>query len=551
MRKSVAIKRSYLFVILIFLLSSVFTTGYVRAEVAGPGWHTGIIRPDSTDNVTSQPTSLQDSPPIMNNLETMNMAATASATSSSGSDEIAELARALQYDPKLIYDYVHNHIDYVPYYGLHKGALLTYLDGSGNDFDQAALMIALLEESAGKNPDVTIETVRFVHGDMTASVDQLANWFGVDADWNIVRSVLFAGGIPHNQAPCTDSCMLRRIWVKAIINGSNYHFDPALKSYEYIDGIDIGSALLYNQADLLNAAGGDIGADYVQTLNEEGIRSKLSEYTSNLISEIRSQYPNSEMSEIVGGRKIIQTNLDAYTPLSALPYLDSNGAWNPSSVPDSHQARLNIILVREDNRNIFMGIDKHFKTAEIAGRRLTLTFSGNGIPELRLDGAVESTGIAYENTYELYIFIDHPFVLQDLNGNPLLDNNGNPYTNSDGTPLSTMADQYAFYKIAPGMSYAIISDFGGTADALLEKRQKMLGQYIDQGLPNGSEEMMGESLNIMGFNWMKQFFLFNQLLSNLADTVYINYHNIGIMAQEEGYYIDLKQLYGTAMSKHG
>jgi hypothetical protein len=80
MRKSVAIKRSYLFVILIFLLSSVFTTGYVRAEVAGPGWHTGIIRPDSTDNVTSQPTSLQDSPPIMNNLETMNMAATASAT---------------------------------------------------------------------------------------------------------------------------------------------------------------------------------------------------------------------------------------------------------------------------------------------------------------------------------------------------------------------------------------------------------------------------------------------------------------------------------------
>jgi YD repeat-containing protein len=553
MRKSVAVKRSFLFTVLIFLLFSVFTTGYVRAEIAGPGWHTGILKPDSTDNVGTLPTSLQDIPSIENNnLETVNMASTASTTSSSGSDEIAELARALQYDPKLIYDYVHNHIEYVPYYGLHKGALLTYLDGSGNDFDQAGLMIALLLESVGKNPDVTIETVRYVRGDMTASVDQLANWLGVDADWNIVRGVLLFGGIPHNQAFCTDSCMLRRIWVKAKINGSNYHFDPAFKSYEYIDGIDIGSALIYSQTDLLNSAGGDIGADYVQTLNEDGIRSKLSEYTGNLINEIRTQYPNSEVSEIVGGRKIIQTNLDEYTPLSALPYLGSIGAWNPASVPDSHQAKLNIQLLKYENGNyVPMGINKHFKTVEFTGKRLTLTFSDNGIPELRLDGAVESTGIAYNNTYSLYIFIDHPYVLKDLNGNPLLDDDGYPYTNSDGTPLDAFADQFAFYDIAPGMSYAVVSDFGGTADALLQKRQKMLEQYIDQGLPNGSEEIMGESLNLMGLNWMKQFSLTNRLLSNLADTVFMNHHNIGIMAQEEGYYIDLKQSYITAMSKHG
>ncbi|WP_321413454.1 transglutaminase-like domain-containing protein [uncultured Desulfobacter sp.] len=61
--------------------------------------------------------------------------------------EIVELARDLNHDPKLIYEYVRNHVDYVPYFGSLKGAAMTYFDGAGNDFDQASLMIALLRKS--------------------------------------------------------------------------------------------------------------------------------------------------------------------------------------------------------------------------------------------------------------------------------------------------------------------------------------------------------------------------------------------------------------------
>ena len=62
--------------------------------------------------------------------------------------EISSLARNLENDPRRIYDYVHNYVKYVHYFGAKKGALLTYLEGSGNDFDQCALLVSLLRAAA-------------------------------------------------------------------------------------------------------------------------------------------------------------------------------------------------------------------------------------------------------------------------------------------------------------------------------------------------------------------------------------------------------------------
>ena len=125
------------------LILSVLAPGHARAEVAGPGWF----------SVQGDPVSPEEAKAYYD-LKRKSMQAQASKTgmdkasftafSAEITDEITELARALQYDPKLIYEYVHNHIDYVPCFGSLKGATLTCLDGCGNDFDQASLMIALL-----------------------------------------------------------------------------------------------------------------------------------------------------------------------------------------------------------------------------------------------------------------------------------------------------------------------------------------------------------------------------------------------------------------------
>ncbi len=54
-------------------------------------------------------------------------------------------------DPRRIFNYVHDHIRYVLYFGSKKGAALTLLKKSGNDFDQSALLVVLLRAAGHTN----------------------------------------------------------------------------------------------------------------------------------------------------------------------------------------------------------------------------------------------------------------------------------------------------------------------------------------------------------------------------------------------------------------
>src|SRR5678809_316582 len=65
--------------------------------------------------------------------------------------EIQALARGLENDPKRIFDYVHDHIRFQAYFGCKKGAQLTLLEQSGSDWDQCALLAALLRSAGHTN----------------------------------------------------------------------------------------------------------------------------------------------------------------------------------------------------------------------------------------------------------------------------------------------------------------------------------------------------------------------------------------------------------------
>src|SRR5258708_2518876 len=65
--------------------------------------------------------------------------------------EIQALARGLENDPKRIFDFVHDHIRFQGYFGCKKGAQLTLLERSGSDWDQCALLAALLRSAGYTN----------------------------------------------------------------------------------------------------------------------------------------------------------------------------------------------------------------------------------------------------------------------------------------------------------------------------------------------------------------------------------------------------------------
>ena len=108
--------------------------------------------------------------------------------------EIAALARGLLYDPVSIFGYVHNHIEFEPYYGSKKGAHLTLLEGSGNDFDQSALLVALLRAS-GKNPS-------YKYGACSFSYTTMTQWMGLSpspySHMNDQQFSAYYGGQPAN-----------------------------------------------------------------------------------------------------------------------------------------------------------------------------------------------------------------------------------------------------------------------------------------------------------------------------------------------------------------
>jgi hypothetical protein len=88
--------------------------------------------------------------------------------------EIQALARGLENDPKRIFDYVHDHIRHVLYFGSKKGAQLTLLERSGNDFDQCALLAALLT-AAGYSPSYEFGALKMPYSNNTNHQD-LVHW---------------------------------------------------------------------------------------------------------------------------------------------------------------------------------------------------------------------------------------------------------------------------------------------------------------------------------------------------------------------------------------
>jgi transglutaminase-like putative cysteine protease len=487
-------------------------------QVAGPGWFMakgGRVNPDQAEAYYKA--KQKENADKLARIAPLQMGVMLATTPS---PEITELARALHNDPKLIYDYVHNNIDYVPYYGSLKGATLTYLDGNGNDFDQASLMISLLR-AAGYS-------AQYVYGKMTIPGSQLANWLGVDSTWQAIGDVIDGGGGIIDIIWDDATTKFYRVWVKATINGTDYVFDPAYKAYSYTSKIDIGQATGYNRAALLAAAGGTMGdsGSSIQNMNETALRSQLSAYSSNLINAIKSQYPNSTVDQIVGGRSIVQTALTQYSTTIPFP-TESTVLWD--EIPDERSAKV---------RFQHAGIDYTIKTCDLSGKRLTLTYSNDTYhrAQLLLDGLAPTsgTGTSVGNTttlgnwYDFTMTIDHPFVY-------------------DG---GTYWDQTIVSPKTSGSTYAIVYSFGGPSSSLFKKRQQQLDIYRAQGLAESSEAVRGETLNLIGTMWVQEVAMSVSLLSKISDTVSYMHHNIGFASQETGFYVDMPAPACSISSKH-
>jgi len=376
---------------------------------------------------------------------------------------IVELARGLKSNVDLIHEYCVTQLEFTPTQGLHKGALGTIIDQRGNSFDHADVMVQLLRQAG--------YTANYMYGELRITLAEATAWLATNpVDIYNARNMLNNGGIPAvvTNVAGVDYLDFSHCWVKVNIGGSWYVFDPARKSYTTTSGINIASAMGYNQTTFMNNAqvGATVNADYVQNMNRTNIRNDLSTMTANLVNWIKTNNSGATVEDIIGGRTINGITLGQR--LTALPYQKPGSTpveW--TGIPDTYKHAMRVIY---DQPNI----DVTFFSADIYGKRMTLFFNASHQAELRLEGTLIATSTAQwvGSWNSVGLIATHPYG-------------------------GTWADQGQWYRVYADYFYAIANAWGSCGPRMKEIHTEKYFQNQASGAAANSESVLGQQLTAM------------------------------------------------------
>lgn len=287
---------------------------------------------------------------------------------------------------KNVADYIRNNIDTEFRFGLGKGAKGVLIDQSGTPFDQAELMIILLQQkgisATYKVGIITLDAQQF--GNWTGFVtglDQASQTFAVNA--RAACQLLADGGIPaivNGSSDCAtvsgnlSSVTMGHVWVEA----GGVWYDPSFKRNILISGLDIATAAgcgnytsatcgsQVTSAAMSGTSTGTIsGYPWIRNVNKAGLGSQLNTYAVNIENYIRANAQQGDIFDVVGGRRRDTT----YSPPLAgtsLPYPSVvQYSWS-GAIPDQFRTML---------RLQFLDIDISFFMDELSGRKLYYTKS--------------------------------------------------------------------------------------------------------------------------------------------------------------------------------
>lgn len=421
-----------------------------------------------------------------------------------GPANIVELGRALRDDPDLIYEWVFNNVENHPTYGLQKGALGAIIDGFGNSFDQSDLLVQLFRQAG--------LTANYVNGTLRMNAAQAATWLCTNpADIEAPYQYLINCVVPVTMLDTGTEWVVEfsHTWVVVNFGGTDYVFDPALKTYTTQAGIDLAAATGYNAATFLaNATSGStITADYVQNMNRANIRGDLDTLANNLVSWIKANNHGATLDDILGGRKIVP--YDATSPLrqTSHPYLKPGSTptvW--TSIPDLYKATMR---VQYDT------IDTTFFSNDLAGKRLTAFFNASHELELRLDGTlVQTSSVITDPGAWLTIDVTHPY----------------PDTWPNGT---------AWAWLWTDKPYLICHSFGQTNRAAAQIHSRKEKANLASGLATDSEAVLGELMASTWKMWDASGTQIANIINRLTNCNTVGHHAVGVIGWYDTPFTDI------------
>lgn len=472
-----------------------------------PNFHTHFTTTPVPFEQMRQNVELSTNRPKANMLRPMTMG----GGGASAAPEIVALANSLNNDPDLIYQYVHDNIEFSPLFGALKGPVGTLLDGRGDSFDQAALMVALLNQASLSNP--AISDVLFEFGTLDLTNAQLQEWLGVDSNPNSVSGVLAQGGIPGEVDGNGNVIGMGHVWVKVSINGTPDVFDPAFKAHWWKPGVvdSLASAMGYSRSQFLaDANPASLTSTSIQGINRTQLRDDLTTYANNLTSYIQDNYPTAGVSDIIGGGTIVPTPILNGRTLRQTSNPNQSGSptdW--TAIPSQYNATISITIPGASAQT--------YNSSDIYGQRLSIFFSSSFVPTLYLDGtAVVSGSSSTQGTQvgiELAITI--PWATW---ASATITQNISAQTNQGGG----------------SGGYVIQTGWDQVGRGMIEKHRSLLNQAIASGAASNSELVEGESLEMLGLTWLAECAAQQHIADQLLGTTTQYFYGGGIVGEAVG-----------------
>ena len=299
-------------------------------------------------------------------------------------DAIRAKAQELNNNPVEIYNWVRNTIEFLPTYGSIQGADYTLQMLSGNPFDTASLLIALLR--ASNIP------ARYAYGTVRIPVDQVMNWVGGVEVPGAAQQLLGQGGIPNiglvNGGIITH-IKIEHIWAEAWVDfepsrgakniqGDSWvPLDASFKQYEYTQGEDLANSVPFDGESLLesivqNATVNETDG-YIQGINQSTIENDFIAYQTQIEAYINSRNTDPTVGDVLGTKLIIAH--ESRILASGLPYELVTRTNNFSTIPDNlrHKFRYTLgteLFGTEGSRLISF----ERSLPELAGKQLALSF---------------------------------------------------------------------------------------------------------------------------------------------------------------------------------
>lgn len=297
--------------------------------------------------------------------------------------ELSALAKSLGNDPARIFDYVYKNTTFSPnYFGSLKGAYGAYLTKSGNNFDQAALLLALLR--AANIPSRYVFGVVDIADAQPAGADaRVSKWLGVKGytaahnalgpvSGNQQSFILQADGkvvgirIPH---VWVQACVPYRAYRGAVLENAGHRWIPLDPSFKDAAVAQVGIA---------HGVAINFGAHISSAANEPDSLPH-EQYIRDVEQRIRAEKPGAKIADVAYKTKIVDQRFDILPvtlPYRVASYTDVGAGQSEASVlPDGYRNKVSIEVIAGGNTHI----NYVENTASAIYKRLTLSSVGTSV----------------------------------------------------------------------------------------------------------------------------------------------------------------------------